>query len=473
MRMTDAEAIMWAVEKDPALRSDFVNITVFDESPDEPRLRAKLDAALIDIPRLAQRVVNPPLRIAPPEWRNDPTLDLDYHLRKVALPAPGGMRELLDVTASLASTPLDRSRPLWEFTLIEGLAGGRAALVQKMHHTITDGVGGIRLSVSLVDFERDPAPKRGPREAARQIGDDAVKEQAAPPLDPINRTSPVEVVTDALGFALRQPLGMARHGIESAAHLAAHPSEIAPAVADAAALAGSLRRQVLVTDSARSRLLRDRSLGRRFEVMQVPLEEAKAAARKLGGSLNDLFVTAVAGALGTYHDLMSDPCDELRMAMPINLRQKGDDAAGNDFVPTRIVVPVRPKDPAARFCLVRERLLTVKQEPALAAAGSLAGLFSSLPTAVLVALTRSQTRTIDFATSNLRGSPVDLYIGGARIAANYPMGPRTGCALNVSLMTYRGSLDLGINLDPVAISDPPALMGCLEDSFAALLEFAT
>ncbi len=473
MRMTDTEAIMWVVEKDPALRSDFVNITVLDEVPDEQRLRAKLEAALIDVPRLAQRVVNPPLRIAPPEWRHDPTLDLDYHFRKVALPAPGGMRELLDVAASLASTPLDRSRPLWEYTLIEGLADGRAAVIQKMHHTITDGVGGMRLSLSLVDFERDPAPKRGPREAARQIAEDAAKEQVTPQLDPINRTSPLEVVADAVGFALRQPLGMARQGLGSAAHLATHPREIAPAVAGAVALAGSVHRQVLVTDSARSKLLRDRSLGRRFEVMQVPFDEAKAAARKLGGSLNDLFVTAVAGGLGTYHDLMGKPSDELRMAMAVSVRKKGDHTAGNAFVPTRIVVPVRPKDPAARFCLVRERLLTVKHEPALGAAGSLAGMLSSLPTAVLVAVTRSQARTIDFATSNLRGSPVDLYMGGARIAANYPMGPRTGCALNVTMMTYRGSLDLGVNLDPVAISDPAALMDCFRDSFAALLEFAT
>ena len=103
MRMSDAETIMWAVEKDPALRSDFTNITVLDGRPDEARIRAKLDAALADIPRLAQRVVAPPLRLAPPEWRDDPTLDVDYHLRKVAAPAPGG-------TASSSTSP-PRSRP--------------------------------------------------------------------------------------------------------------------------------------------------------------------------------------------------------------------------------------------------------------------------------------------------------------------------------------------------------------------------
>ena len=109
MRMSDAEAIMWAVEKDPALRSDFTNITVAEGRPDEGRLRAKLEAALDEIPRLRQRVVSPPLRLAPPEWRDDPTFDLDYHLRKVAAPAPGGMRELLDVAAAALG---DAARPL-------------------------------------------------------------------------------------------------------------------------------------------------------------------------------------------------------------------------------------------------------------------------------------------------------------------------------------------------------------------------
>ncbi|MGH9032198.1 MAG: wax ester/triacylglycerol synthase domain-containing protein, partial [Acidimicrobiia bacterium] len=166
--MSDTEAIMWAVEKDPALRSDFTNITILEGAPDETRIRAKIDAALEDIPRLRQRVVSPPLRLAPPEWCDDPTLDLDYHLRKVAVPAPGGTRELLDLAAQCSATPLDRSRPLWEFTLVEGLEGGRTALLQKVHHAVTDGVGGLRLSLSLVDFEADAPVAPGPSARATE-----------------------------------------------------------------------------------------------------------------------------------------------------------------------------------------------------------------------------------------------------------------------------------------------------------------
>src|SRR6185436_16986495 len=154
--MSDTEALMWAVEKDPALRSDFCNLTILDHAPDEKRLRATVDRALVAIPRLAQRVVAAPLRLVPPEFAADPSLDLDYHVRRIAVPAPGDTRSVLDVCEQLAESSLDRSRPLWEFTMIDGLAGGRAALLQKVHHTISDGVGGLKLSLALLDLEPDP-----------------------------------------------------------------------------------------------------------------------------------------------------------------------------------------------------------------------------------------------------------------------------------------------------------------------------
>ena len=461
---------MWAVEKDPALRSDFLNITILERKPDERRVRAKLEGMLEEIPRLTERVVSPPLRIAPPAWRPDPDFDLDYHLRKVAVPAPGGMRELLDLSAAIAAAPLDRSRPLWEFTLVEGLEGGRAALLQKVHHTVTDGVGGIKLSLSLLDFEPDPPDADATRSPAQRIAAETkATERRSATADPVDRTTPVDVLNDALAFAVRGQLSRARGAIEGALGLLTHPDRAGRGVGEALALARSIRRQVLVTEPARSPLMSGRSPQRRFETFRAPLDDARAVADRLGGTVNDVFVTGVTGALGLYHERMGTPCEELRMAMPVNTR-RGDKPAGtNQFAPTRVVVPVQPKDPIARFQLVHERLGALRDEPAIAAAGSLAGLLAPVPTALLVALTRSQARTIDFATSNLRGSPVELYAGGARIEANYPMGPRTGCALNVTLLSYKGSMDMGLNVDPAAVSDSEALLDCLGDSFDDLL----
>jgi diacylglycerol O-acyltransferase / wax synthase len=471
MRMSDAEAIMWTVEKDPALRVDFTNVTILERPPDPKRWRAKVERAVEEIPRLSHRVVSSPLRLAPPEWRPDPNLDLDYHLRTVALPAPGGLRQLLDLAGTVAAAPLDRSRPLWEFTIVEGLEGGRAALLQKVHHTITDGVGGVKLSISILDFEPDPPEPPVPSPVQRIAAEALAGERAEAAADPVNRTTPIEVLGDAVTYALGQQLRRARRGVESAVRTLASPDSARRGVANLARLAGSVRRQLLVTEPSRSDLLRPRSLGNRFEAFQAPLPNAKAASQKLGGSVNDVFVTGVAGALGLYHERMGVPCDELRMAMPISTRGESEENA-NSFTPARVIVPVEPKDPVARFEIVRERLATTKSEPAVTAAGSLAGLLTMLPTSVLVGVTRSQGRTIDFATSNLRGSPVDLYLGGARIEANFPMGPRAGCGLNVTLLSYRDSLDMGINIDPAAVSDPATLVDCFDESFGALLDVA-
>jgi diacylglycerol O-acyltransferase / wax synthase len=471
MRMSDAEAIMWTVEKDPALRVDFTNVTILEHAPDARRLRAKVEQAVEEIPRLSHRVVTPPLRLAPPEWRPDHDLDLDYHVRTVGVPAPGGLRQLLDLAGTVAAAPLDRSRPLWEFTLVEGLEGGRAALLQKVHHTITDGVGGVRLSMSLLDLEPDPPEPPAPSPVKRIAAEALAGELAQEAADPVNRTTPAEVLGHAVTYALGQQLRRARGGLEAAAHTLASPDSARRGIANVARLPGSVRRQLLVTEPSRSDLLRARSLGNRFEAYQTPLSKAKAASQALGGSVNDVYVTGVAGAMGLYHERMGVPCEELRMAMPISTRTEGEETA-NSFTPSRVLVPVQPKDPVARFNIVRERLAETRNEPAVTAAGSLAGLLTLLPTSVLVAVTRSQGRTIDFATSNLRGSPVDLYLAGAPIEANFPMGPRAGCGMNVTLLSYRDSLDMGLNIDPAAVSDPATLLDCFDESFGALLDVA-
>jgi WS/DGAT/MGAT family acyltransferase len=416
-------------------------------------------------------VVTPPLRLAPPEWRPDHDLDLDYHVRTVGVPAPGGLRQLLDLAGTVAAAPLDRSRPLWEFTLAEGLQGGRAALLQKVHHTITDGVGGVRLSMSLLDLEPDPPEPPAPSPLQRIAAEAIAGERAQVAADPVNRTTPAEVLGDAVTYAVGQQLRRARGGLEAAARTLASPESARRSIANVGRLAGSVRRQLLVTEPSRSDLLRARSLANRFEAYQTPLSKAKAASQALGGSVNDLFVTGVAGALGLYHERMGVPCEELRMAMPISTRGDDEESA-NSFTPSRVLVPVQPKDPVARFNIVRERLTETRNEPAVTAAGSLAGLLTLLPTSVLVGVTRSQGRTIDFATSNLRGSPVDLYLAGAPIEANFPMGPRAGCGVNVTLLSYRDSLDMGLNIDPASVSDPATLLDCFDESFGALLDVA-
>jgi diacylglycerol O-acyltransferase len=453
--MSNSEAIMWAVEKDPALRSDFCNLTFLDRRPRDDRVRETMERAIDAIPRLSQRVIGAPLRIAPPEFADDPTFDFDAHVRVAAVPAPGDDRALLDLCGALAERPLDRARPLWEFTLVEGLPDGRAALLQKVHHTITDGVGGLKLSLAMVDFERDPespAPDEAPRRS------------------PVPAT-PLSATRDAVVDAAQRGLDAVRRTFETAGHVVAHPTEVPGRATDAARLVASIQRQALVTDSARSDVTNRRSLRRHFEVHEIAFEPLRAAATKLGGSLNDGFVTGLASALGRYHERWGSAIDELRLVMPISTRERGDTST-NRFVPARVLVPIQPAyDFRVLFDDVHERLQSAKRETAVSAAEGLAALVSGLPTSLLVAMTRSQTRTIDFGASNLRGSPVPLYIAGSRILASYPMGPRTGCALTVTMLSYCDDVHLGLNIDPAAIVDTAAFMRDVRDAYDELCSF--
>jgi|tagenome__1003787_1003787.scaffolds.fasta_scaffold20876390_2 diacylglycerol O-acyltransferase len=462
--MSDTEAIMWAVEKDPALRSDFCNLTILEGMPEEARVLRTLDRAVAAIPRLRQRVVSAPLRIVPPAFADDPTLDLTAHIRRVALPAGDPHRALLDLCASLAEQPLDRARPLWEFTLIEGLPDGRVALLQKVHHTITDGVGGLRLSLAFVDFAPDEpdAPRAEPTAQPAAVTDDAEFEHG----------TTLQATRTAVVDATARGIGLAKHAVGGTARLVTHPIRIPGRAIDSVRVVHSLRRQLFNRGTARSDVMRGRSLTRHFETHTLALPAVQATARKLGGSINDVYVTGLAAALGRYHARMGSEVRALRLAMPISTRNRNDEAA-NRFVPARVVIPIQPDDdPRTLFAGVRDRLDAAKNESAIGAAEGLAVVLTPLPTAFLVAMTRAQARTTDFAATNLRGSPIPLYIAGERVIANYPFGPRTNTALNATMLSYGDELNLGLNIDPAAVSDIDGLMRDIALAFDELLGIA-
>ncbi len=438
--MSETEALMWAVERDPALRSSFLNVTFLDRSPDFARFRRRMDRAVAAVPRLRQRVT-PAGLLGVPGWESDPDFDIDFHVRRIDAPPPGSDRVVLDMAAALYTEEWEPDRPLWQFTIVDGLEGDRAALLAKMHHTITDGVGGVRLSALFLDLERDaPEPELRP-----DADDDLPGDEPTSLLD-----------------AIRRPLDLTRKAIADVADSVTHPVETAQ----------SMARQILVTDKARSTLWRGkRSMHRRFDVLRFPLDDAKRAAKAMGGTVNDFFMTGVAGGAAAYHRKKDAPVDEMRVAMPISTRTDRS-AGGNAFAPTRVLVPVGIEDPAARFAAVHEQLNAVKSERALGMAETLAGVLSSLPTPVIARLARFQVETVDFACSNVKGAPFDLYVAGAKVLANHPMGPTAGVAFNATLLSYLGSLDIGINTDTAAVDDPALLLQCIEESLRELASAA-
>lgn len=453
-RMTPAEALMWTVERDPILRSSFISLTLLDGTPDIARFRRRMANAVIALPRLHQRVRGgSPPQLNWPEWVDDTSFDLDYHVRHVALPPPGTIDQLLEFAAIEAQDNFDLARPLWTIWIVEGLAGGRSALLAKMHHVITDGVGGVRLSAQFIDLEPNPTEPEPPADQPDQPEQTG---QAEPPADQPQaptadtagpRPNPLGVVTQAAKLANRTA--------RLATHAALHP-------ADVVATARALVNQAVVTERAHSPLWAGkRGLARDFRIFSFDLDEAKKAAHTLGGTLNDLFVTGVAGGVAAYHRTHGTTVDDLRMAMPVNTRHDKS-AGGNSFAPMRMLVPAGIEDPAERFTAIHQRLNTTREDRSLGLTDAFAGAATVLPTPLLVRLARQQVETVDFATSNVRGAPFDLYVAGARVVSNHPFGPTGGTAFNATVLSYKGSMDVGIAIDTTAISDPELLLDCLK-----------
>ena len=457
-RMSDSDALMWNIEKDPLLRSTITVVTLLDRAPDRAAVVERIDRGSRLIPRMRQRVMGNIASLAPPRWEVDPNFDLRYHLRWVNGGGQATLRDVLDLAEPMAMQGFDRARPLWEFVLVEGLEDGGAALVQKLHHAVTDGVGGMELAMVLLDLERE-AP--GP---------------SAPMPEPpaVHVLSPAERTVDALGHLFRRNVGIARRA--GATLPAAARETLRDPVAAIRGLgegAASVARMVAPASEPMSPVMRARSLSVRFEPMTFGLADLKAAARQADGTLNDAFLAAVAGGLRRYHDHHGTIVDRLRVNMPINVRDdETQHLAGNQFAPARFPVPLFPEDPVEHMRAIHHLVDTQRHEPSLSLIAPMAGVLNRLPTTLTTAVFGSLLKGVDFTTSNVPGAPVPLYLCGARIDAMFPFGPLAGAALNVTLLSNCDHVHVGVNSDVAAVPDPDVLHECLRTSFDEVLKLA-
>jgi WS/DGAT/MGAT family acyltransferase len=472
-RMSDAEALMWNVEKDPWLNPNGAVISVLDQPPDAEQFVERLRYAVANIPRLRERVVATLGRLTPPTWATDAEFDFGYHLRHVSLPEPGSIRQLYDLATRIYEDPFDRTRPLWQFVIIDGIEGGRGAVFWKVHHTISDGIGLISLFEAFIDLSRQ-APPPPEVDLDRVIAEARAEEHHDGQAGPASQY--LASVAAAAGRLWRLPLSAGQRAVREAALLTVDPLRAKDWTEGAlGGLRGSvdeLRGGAGASVPGGSPLWRRRSRKRHLESLRVPLADAKAAGKALSGSVNDFFVAgAVLGAL-TYHDRRGAAVDALNISFVVNTRAAGDTAAGgNSFTPTRVQVPGRPMPAEERFRVIRDRMAARRNSAAtLGAFGGLAGLANLLPTSVVTQFARSQVTRMDFATSNLRAAPVPLYIAGAEILQNIIMGPVAGTAFNLTTISYNGSLDMGAFIDPAAVEDPGGLRDCLAAGYDQLLE---
>ena len=480
-RMSDAEALMWNVEKDPWLNPSGASISILDRMPDVAHLRAQLAAAVVTVPRLMEHVVGGFGRYSPPVWRPDPEFDLDQHLRVISLPAPGTMRELLECVTRTYQDPYDRTRPLWMMYVIGGLEGDRAATLWKIHHAVADGTGAARLSELFIQVTRDapPAPAVDlPAVIAAAVAADAVESP---------RPSVVQAVVGTATHLARRQAGIARRVAGEMAMWGADPMRARDAVGGAARTIGQIRDQLtgggeapaMAEDEGAdvlpggSPLWRNRSRHRHLEVMSFPLDQALAAAKGLGGSLNDWFVTGVVNGAVAYHDARGVPLRTLNTSFVVSTR--ADKAiGGNSFTPSRFSAPAGPMDPAARFRLLGDTMTAKRAQVSGAGMLSgLAGVINLLPTSLVTSVARSQAARMDFATSNLRSSRRAFHMSGARVDETYAFGPLAGTAFNLTAISYAGQFAISLFMDPVAIDDVVDLRDRVEGAYQELIDIGT
>lgn len=453
-RMSPADALMWSIEKDPLLRSTIIGVAVLDAAPERARFEEQLERATRLVPRLRQRVMSPPFNVAPPEFVVDPNFDLRYHVRFAKAPGRGTLRELLDMTAPIAMQGFDRARPLWEFVVVDGLEDGRGALIQKMHHSLTDGVGAMKISMAFLDTERNPSRDVGPM----------------PPVPQAEHRHALPALVEGVRHRSRERTAALARVPRSVAAMAGRPVRTARAVADGAASAARMLRPVT---QPLSPIMTGRSLSVRLDTLTASLPALKAASKRVDGRLNDAFVAAVAGGLDRYHRAHGVPVDRLRMTMPINIRPT--DAtlvAGNQFVPARFPFPVAITDPVERMRALKELLAQQRGEPALTLVSPISGALNRMPVSVSTAVFGSMLKAIDVVTSNVPGAPIPIYVSGARLEANFGFGPICGAACNITLLSYIDDLHIGISSDPAAVPDPDVFVSCLQEGFDEVQKLA-
>ena len=449
--MRDPDALAWGMEHDPGLRSTIVAVTWLDALPDVEVLAARLERATRLAPRFRQHPVPTPAGLANPQWV-DCEFDLSLHLRRMGAPEPRTPATVVEFARTEAMTAFDPSRPLWQITLIEGLEEGRAAVVMKVHHSLTDGVGGMQLAMLVFETTPDTVPF------------DPVPEPVAAPAP-----SGVGLARGALGHDLGRAVGVVRSGLGQvvpvARSVARHPVR---SVLDTVATVSSLGRFVAPVSDTLSPIMTGRSLDRHLDLFEVDLPALKRAGAAVGGTLNDAFVASVTGGLRRYHEQHGAPVDELRVTMPISLRKEGDPEGGNRITLERFVVPVGVADAATRLRETGWSCRAARYEEALPLSDAVAGLLNLLPSGVI----GSMLKHVDFLASDVPGVPVPIFLGGAPVSGYFAFGPTTGSAVNVTLVSYRDTCCIGCTIDTAAVPDPEKLSACLRDGFDEVLAIA-
>ncbi len=431
-------------------------------APSVERVREQLEPRLAALPRFGARLSEPRTGgLSWPRWIADESFDVAGHVRQAALPAPGGQRELLDWLADFWSHRLDRSRPLWELVLLDGLADGRWALVTKTHHCLVDGMSGVDVTALLLDETPESPPPAGARD------------ETTPASTQSSEPSQRSRVARAAGATLRLPVDVALKGARAAAGAITHPRVAGELVRRTRAVAGLLVRDELIGAPPTSLNV---AIGgsRRFAVARADLDEMKAIKRELGGTLNDVVLAAATGALRGFLMARGEPLPPrgLRAMVPVSVRGTGEAAAlGNRVSSLFVDLPVAIAEPARRYARVVEAAESLKAGSQAMGSDSVVQAAGLVPPALhaLAVRTMFSPRLFNITITNVPGPPLTLYAFGAPMREVLPLVPVFARhAVGIAVVSYAGRVCFGVNADAASVHDVEVLSRGLETSIAEL-----
>lgn len=430
------------------------------------------------LPVMRWRLAEVPLGLDRPYWVEDPDFDLEYHLRELALPPPGDDRRLAEQVARIASRHLDRSRPLWELYLIQGLEGGRCGILTKMHHAMIDGMSGAEIMGVLFDLEQG-GREIPPPDPDVEEGDDELPGSlellgrgiAALPLQPVHALRKLPATLPHLDVA---PSILGLPGAETISRYASRARNVIGGGADGEIVERPRHRAPHTPFSGRI------SAHRRFSFGSMPLETVKDVKNKLGVKVNDVVVGLCAGAVREWL-LANDalPSEPLLAQIPVSVRTEEQIGTYGNRISVMIVpIPTDEPDPVQRVLRARDAMSAAKDRHKAMPAELLQDAANFIPPAInaraaRVALqlgTQQRMRPLyNLVISNVPGPPFPLYLGEAEVKANYPVSVVTdGAGLNITVMSYRGSMDFGLIADRDQVPEIWELIGALKRDLAAI-----
>ncbi|MHB8656677.1 MAG: WS/DGAT/MGAT family O-acyltransferase [Solirubrobacteraceae bacterium] len=409
------------------------------------------------VPRYRHKLATPPLESGRPLWVDDPCFNLEYHVRHAALPAPGTEEQLFRLASRIASQQLDRSKPLWESWLVEGIEGGRFALIFKTHHSLVDGVSGVDLATVLLDLERTPT----------------VPSETLQPWRPRTEPSPSDLVLAGVRGAVTTTAELMTRALAALSR----PSTSLQALRDAAEGLGELVWAGL-NPAPETPLNVEIGPHRRYAVVRGQLSDYKVVKNAFGGTVNDVVLTVVSGALAEW--LRSRGIRtaglEMRALVPVSVRTQDDRGSlGNRLTVMRGPLPVYIDDPVARLHVVRQAMDGLKESKQAVGAATLAAVNDLAPPTILAQASRLNfsTRLFNLLVTNIPGPQIPLYVLGRELRDLFPIAflPENH-ALAIAIMSYSGGIDFGLLGDYDALPDIDLIAAGIERSLTELVRAA-